>query len=171
MIFWVLTAIIAIAWGWVTIYFWLDDWMDGVFALSLGTIIAGLVWGLLVLLLVGQGIPRWIGVNHIESETSKLRALGADSSVEGRFFFLGGGYINGERVLSYIRENGNGSFTPDQVTGSASEVFESDDATPTMVTREHVADYWWLAPPVTVGWTYEFTVPVGSVAEQYRVDP
>lgn len=171
MIFWILTAIIAIAWVGTTVALWWDDWADGLFVLFVGGILAGAAWGLLAVLLVGNGIPRWIGVNHIESETANLRALGADSSVEGRFFFLGGGYINGERVLSYIRENGNGSFTPDQVTGSASEVFESDDATPTMVTREHVADYWWLAPPVTVGWTYEFTVPVGSVAEQYRVEP
>lgn len=113
-----------------------------------------------------------IGYNKVEHvATYDLKSLGADSSVSGRSYFLGGGYIDGKRVLSYVMENADGSFTPDQVDANDSKIYEDEGTEPEMRAYEHSADYWWLAPSVFTTYTYEFTVPNGTVVEEYTVAP
>lgn len=171
MIFWILTAAIVIAWAWMTIYTLYADWPYGLVVLFLGGLIAGLLWGLIAVGGVGLGLNALVGPNRVDTSTVPLKALASDSSVEGRSYFLGGGYVEGKRVLSFVQTNEDGSFTPGQVDGSDSRVFEDSGSAPVLTIREHVADRWWISPEMSLFKKYEFTVPAESVAEQYSVTP
>lgn len=171
MLFWILTVVIVLVWVGLTVYMFREDWPLGLGMFFLGGICAGLIWVLVVVGGAATGLNYLVGANRVESETVQLKALGSDSSVEGRFYFLGGGHVDGKRVLSYIRVNADGSFTPDQVDGAESRVHESDTSAPELVTHTHIADHWWVSPAMPLFEMYEFTVPTGSVAEGYSVTP
>lgn len=171
MIFWVVTAVIVVVWALLTIGMFIDDWSLGFAVLFLGGILAFLVWLLVACGVVLVGLNHAVGANSEAVEETPLKSLGSDSSVEGRFYFLGGGHVDGKRVLSYIGVNEDGSFTPGQVDGSSSRIHESDGSAPVMLTRFHIADHWWVSPAVPLFDTYEFTIPTGSVAEGYTVTP
>lgn len=169
MIFWIITTLAVVGSVSISAYLlWEDEWFGLVqgFFISLGIALA---WLLAVGLLVF--VSGMMSYNHEESESVSLRALGSDSSVSGSFF-LGSGYVNGERVLSYIKENKNGSFTTGQVEGKHAEIWELEDAKPQMVTHTQYSDRWWLIPErVKTGTWWEFRVPEGSVSESFEVKP
>lgn len=146
---------------------------EGPFGILMGlgvTALTGLAWILMLglLVLVSASMPE----NHTESKTVTLKALGSDSSVSGMSYFLGGGYVEGNRVLSYIRENDNGSFTADQVKAKHAQVWEDSETDPTMTTYTHSSDRWWLIPvKIKVSSSWEFHIPEGSVNSEFSVTP
>lgn len=172
MIFWVVTVLFVALWAWAVIYFTRDDGIVGfLMAFLMGGMIAVLVWFLVAVALVGVAGSHLAGANKTETHSVPLKALGSDSSVGGRSYFLAGGYVEGKRVLSYIRENSDGSFTPGQVDARSTRVFEEDQK-PELVWHVHSARHWWLFPAdVEISRSYELYVPEGSVSEEYNVAP
>ncbi len=171
MIFWLVSVAILAAWAWTTLCAFRDCWPFGLVVLFLGALVAALVWLLVAGAAVGMGLNHLVGPNRVDTYSVPLKALASDSSVEGRSYFLGGGYVEGKRVLSFVQTNDDGSFTPGQVDGADSRVFEDSSSAPVLIVREHVADHWWISPEMTLFKKYEFTVPEGSVTEQYSVTP
>lgn len=169
MIFWIITGLAVLFSLWALVFLTSDDGIVGFFMGVGATFLISIGWLLLtgVLVLVSATLPY----NHEETGTVNLRALGSDSGASGSFF-LGSGYVGGERVLSYIKENRNGSFTTGQVKGKNAEIWELEDEQPQMVTHTQYSDRWWLIPErVKTGTWWEFRVPEGSVSESFEVKP
>lgn len=164
MIFWVL-LVLAVAVGvWTFIYFaFLDDMGIGLgigcavlAAMTAGLVGAGLI--ALALLIPGEKVTH---------ETFALRALATSSAVQGGFF-LGSGYVNGERTLNYVAQD-NGFARIDQGIGTASRIFEG--STKSTVTEY---TYWysngWVIPwEFKTGYSWDFRIPSGSILEDYSI--
>lgn len=130
--------------------------------------VLGSAAGIGVLALVMEVLPS----NTSDQYTTPLKALGSDSSVSGRSYFLGGGYVEGSRVLSYIRENDNGSFTADQVKAKYAQVWEDEEENPSFTTVTYYKDYPWVWPGKWKhSYRWEFHVPEGSVSSEIEVKP
>ena len=171
MIFWIVTAVIVVIWIGAVVTLTQEDGLGGfLMAFFVGGLFAGVVWLIIGIGLIGAGATRLVGANQTDTYPVPLKALGADSSTTGTIF-LGSGFVDGKRVLSYIQENDDGSFTPGQVDSSASRVYEVDTK-PELVWHVNNADHWWLYPvEVEVSRSFEFYVPEGSVSEEYNVTP
>lgn len=171
MIFWIVTGLILLVWVGAVISSTMEAGIGGFLAtFFLGGLLASLVWLLVGVGVIGAFGMRAVGANQTETHSIPLKALGADSTSAGQMF-LGSGFVDGKRVLSYIYENEDGSFTPGQVDSSKSRVFEVERK-PELVWHVHSANHWWLYPSdVEVSRSYEFYVPEGSVSEEYNVTP
>lgn len=172
MIFWILTAVAVVGILWAFVYWISEEGLFGVLPALAISLLSGAFWMLITVLGLQSGVARIVGPTHSEATTVQLRALGSDSSISGRSYFLGGGYIEGKRVLSYIRQNDDGSFTATQVDAAKSKIWEDGSATPTLTIHYWFADHWWLAPSAgPIDTSYEFRIPTGSVAETFEVKP
>lgn len=88
MVFWIITAAIVLVLARYVYVFFSDEGPFAGLLMSLfATFIAGCLWALMVLGLVG--VSALMGANQVTQETQNLKALGSDSSVEGRMYFLG----------------------------------------------------------------------------------
>lgn len=163
MIFWTLIVLAALA---IIITFidntWYEDWTFGILGAIIAVVISAVVGGGLFAL--AQLIP---GDKRTE-ERFDLRAIGSSSTVQGRSYFLGSGYIEGRRTLNYIAQE-DGYSRLGQGIASASRVYEDTDE-PT------VTEYtYWYSNPWVMPWEYErahawdFHVPSGSILENYEI--
>lgn len=159
MIFWILTGVIILAVILLSTESF-SKWDTGIAVLETVAflLIGVIVWGVMCLAVVGIGF--WAGTNKVESHTYPLKALSGGAGTEGSFF-LGSGHVDGKRVVSFIKQNRDGSFTPDQVDGKKAKVWERDGVEPSMTEVKHSAAYWWLMPEQVLFSKYEFEVPEG----------
>ena len=105
-----------------------------------------------------------------DGETESLQALSTSSSIQGRSFFLGSGYVNGVRTLNFIVHQPDGGFRVEQACASSSLIYEGTQQ-PTVSTIFHSYSNGWVLPwDFRTNTTYRFDVPKGSVLEGYTVD-
>jgi len=169
MIFWILvalTAIIVIGTFAVNVT---DPYGGFGFALAasfLALIISAVV-GFLTIMFCSL-----IPTNHdlIRDDTHKLKALGNNTTTTGRFYFLGGGYIDGKRVLNFISEHNGGAIKVEKADAEDATIYEGND-TATVRVRHFDHNNGWVTPwPLGSHTTYEFRIPEGSVVESYTLD-
>lgn len=162
MIFWILVAIVIL----LTIWHVMEE---GAIGFLMGVV--HVCWASLVLILAL--IPVAFGGLHYQDRTDfepqNLRAIGSDSDIEGRFYFLGGGYVNEERVLNYIAEKDGYSYLG-VAEASRSKIFEDESQSPYVDTYKVDFSNGWFVPWVVFTHTYyEFHIPADSVVEDYTV--
>lgn len=169
MLFWVaVIIIIACAIGYARFFF--DDF--GFFIPLLMWLLSTGVTGFLIL-------AAWAGLGHAFSTELKsdntyrtdLRALDSGSGIEGRHYFLGGGYVNNKRVLNFIVRNEDGSSSLGYTDANESRIFEDTAEKPYMLTKEKNYGNWWFAFDSTIRTerTYEYHIPAGSVLESTQI--
>jgi hypothetical protein len=170
MIFWTLVALVAAATifnVWRSINDDYNEFFDHIMYGAASVFIGGIIGGILFLLCAWL-IPWNQAV--VSDNTYKLKAIGNSSALEGRTFFLGGGYINDKRVLNFISQRDGGAIHVEQAEAEDSTIYEgSKDAT---VRIQHIdASNGWIATwPLGSGDEYEFRIPTGSVVEPYTLD-
>lgn len=170
MIFWILVGIAAVITIAVIVYCIMDDGV--LWALGMGLCTAlisaaalGIIGGL-----AGSAVAYATGWDDSDTERSELRALSASSSIEGRFYFLGGGYIDGKRVLNYIVQQ-NGYSTLEQADASDSRIYEDEQAAPYVESTYTTRWNTWIVPwPVAGGEQHNFHIPEDSILENYTID-
>lgn len=169
MIFWVLLGLAVIATIIITVGAVYDD---GPIRLFLGLVVGGLisvgVGGLLFAICVAF---FWNGLTPVKTGATErdLVALQTSSTVEGRSYFLGSGYVDGKRVLNYITVD-DGAYRVESSDAVNSWIYESDEDP--IVRVEHY-DFVnpWLAPFALGGAdAYSFYIPEGSVLSDYTID-
>lgn len=138
----------------------------------------GLIMGFLALLGSAAGgflifllaclIPT--STDLISDDTYKLKALGNNSALEGRSYFLGGGYVKEKRVLNFITQRDGGAIRVEQAEAEDSTIFEgSQDTTVRVLHFDH--NNGWVAPwPLGSHTEYTFRIPADSVLESYTLD-
>lgn len=168
MIFWILVTIVVL----ITAYIVWSELSDnnygmpvmGAFvSLSIGGVAGGIIF-----LVCCFAIPQ--EVDKVSTRTHELKSMGTSSAINGRAYFIGGGYINEKRVLNFITQRADKSIIVEQAEAEDSVIFE-DTSKPT-VTVDHY-DYvnGWVSPWV-IGSNdkYTFHIPAGSVVESYTLD-
>lgn len=173
MAFWILIAATVLLASW---FFYrtsnkYSDWGD----IGFGFVTAFLT--LLTGALVGAGILALLSLipttPHIESQRYELRAIASGGESVSGEFFLGSGYINGERVVNYIKQvtDEDGTYSViDSATGYAARIFE-DSSEPYMLDYDWFYSNGWVIPfNVKTGDSWDFHVPAGSVLENYTID-
>ena len=166
MIFWILIAVAAVIVVAVFVNTLLDDYVGG-FLVAMGAAFISAAVGFLVLLAF-CAIPA--NNDLVADDTHKLKALGNANATTGRFYFLGGGYIDGKRVLNFITERQGGAIRVEQADATNSTIYEgSTDAT--VQVRHYDHNNGWVLPwPIGSHTEYEFHIPSGSVVESYTLD-
>lgn len=176
MLFTVLVILVIIA-PIATFIFNVDE--GGIWAAFL-SVIALVVAGVVSLFIFLGVVSVGDGPRLRDSVTNKhtLQAIDTGSGVEGQFF-LGGGTVDGERVINYIytaRDADGQTYSKvDQQDASDSRIYEdlNEDDTPFVETRTTQYLNRWIAPHWLGGLpkdsVNEFHVPKGSVLENYQI--
>jgi hypothetical protein len=169
MIFWICIALVVIATvggAWQGY----QNWYGG----ASEAFLYGLLWMLgsavgAALLLVGSYflLPN----PDVQRDAGKLalRSIGTDSEINGRSYFLGGGYIGEERTLNYIAEYPDGALSVDSSYAVSSSIYETNGI-PHVEFTDHLYSNPWVLP-----WEYKewqesrFYIPEGSVLENYQI--
>jgi hypothetical protein len=169
MVFWILLGIAALIPIVVAIFFFMDEgFLAGVGFFFVSAFLAACGLGLVALIL--SAIAAGTGWTDTRYETRDLRALGNSSSIEGRFYFLGGGYIDGKRVLNYIVQQ-DGYSTLEQADANDSRIFEDEQESPYVYSAYSERKNTWLVPwPVLGGEAHDFHIPADSILENYTID-
>jgi hypothetical protein len=166
MAFWIVIGIITI----ITIGVFVSEWGTSYGMPFMGAFVSAVVGsfvGAIILLLLCL-IP--VNVDLVRDDTYKLKALGNANTTTGRFYFLGGGYINGERVLNYISQRDSGAILVEQSKAKDSTIFEGSAEATVRVRRYDYINGWILPWPMGSADKYEFRIPEGSVVESYTLD-
>ena len=165
MIFWILLGLAVVAVVSVYIYAGINEGFGWAFAPAAATAaIAAFVGGLLMLLL-----SIWFGPSsqYRGEADHKLAALQTADTVNGRFF-LGSGYVNGNRTLNYITDD-DGAFRIESAAARNSVVYQDADS-PTVTVHEWYLENPWFAPWSFSHWhTFTFHVPEGSILSDYTI--
>lgn len=166
MIFWILAVIVAL----ITLGAFVVGIEDG-FLWGLGTalwaaLISGFIGGLVFLLFCL--IP--LNADLVSDNTHRLKALGNSNAIEGRSYFLGGGYVKDKRVLNFITQREGGAIRVEQAKAEDSTVFEGAQES-TVQVRHFDHNNGWVAPwPLGSHTEYIFRIPADSVLESYTLD-
>ena len=167
MIFWILVALAIV----ITASVFISWKHEGVGVALLVTFLAAAgsaLAGFLIFVACGTWIP-WNN-DTVSDNTYKLKAIGNSTALEGRMYFLGGGYVNDKRVLNFISQREGGAIRVEQAEAEDATIYEgSADAT---VRVEHIDhNNGWVSPwPLGSHDDYEFRIPAGSVVESYTLD-
>lgn len=167
LIFWILVTIIVLIAAGVFISEAGDSY--GIpFVGALIAIVVGAFLGGLIFMACGTWIP-WNN-DVVKDDTYKLKAIGNSNGIEGRSYFLGGGYIKDRRVLNFISQRDGGAIYVEQADAARATIFEgSKDATVQAKHIDHVNG--WVSPwPLGSHDEYVFRIPTGSVVESYTLD-
>lgn len=145
--------------------FWLLE--DGIVtSLVSGLISAGISF-LILLAAAGIFAPKLIPLTSTTEHT--LVAMGSTGSVEGRSYFLGGGYVDGKNVINYIERLEDGGSQLKQVDASEATVYENSSE-PSLTINNYEGKNWWISPFNTHSSTkYIFHVPENSVVSGYEL--
>lgn len=142
------------------------DFGDAAFASFITLVVAAVVSILL--------LPVTALFSHSMGEqrtvTRELRAISTATSTDGRFYFLGGGYIKDRRVLNYIvKQDGYSSL--DYEFASDARIYE-DTEEPTVTQYYQYYGNEWITPwPLGHTYSVDFHIPEGSVLEDFSVTP
>lgn len=149
----------------LVMWYWLLE--EGIVAsLVSGLISAGMAF---FIFLAGAGIfaPKIVPLSSTSEHT--LVAMGNAGSIEGRSYFLGGGYVDGKNVINYIERLEDGGSQLKQVDASESTVYE-DSLEPSLTIKNYEGNNWWISPFSTHSATqYIFHVPENSVVSSYEL--
>ncbi|MBT2587966.1 hypothetical protein [Arthrobacter sp. ISL-95] len=168
MIFWILLALV-IAGAVTTFVCTLWDGPFGAILMSLLALVGG---GFIGFLLWAGSYALIQERDHavVGESTQQLRALGNASGLEGRSYFLGGGYIEDKRVLNYITQSEDGAIRVERSDASDSTIYEGSE-TATVNIKVVDASNPWISPwPLDTKYIYEFRIPSGSVVESYALE-
>ena len=168
MIFWILITLTVLITAGVFVSQLDQGYMGAPFMLSFLSLIACTIVGGLIFIACGSWIP-W-NVDLVRDDTHHLKALGNNSSIEGRMYFLGGGYVKDKRVLNFISQQDNGAIHIEQADADKATIFEGNkDATVQVKHYDNVNG--WVSPwPLGSHDEYTFRIPTGSVVESYTLD-
>ena len=113
-----------------------------------------------------------IPVNHdlIRDDTYQLKAIGNSNAIEGRLYFLGGGYVDDKRVLNYISQRADGGIHVEQAEADDATIYEGTEDATVRVRHYDYTNGWVLTWPLGSYDEYEFRIPTGSVVESYTLD-
>lgn len=165
MLFWILLA--------VTAFFMWKACTDYYLGYGIGLILVPFLGALVGLLVLGIGTLSAPSsyYKHTGDTTVDLRSMGSGDSVSGRSYFLGGGYVEGKKVLSYISAESDGASVLRSVNADQSRVYEDTDK-PTVTIKSFDKHIWWLAPfPTDSTKNYVFHVPKGTVSDSFTMTP
>jgi len=167
VIFWILLAVTILATMWA-FGAWIYEGFGMALVVSLLTAACVAFVGFLIFVACGSWIP-WNN-DTVSDGTYKLKAIGNASAIEGRLYFLGGGYVNDKRVLNFISQRDGGAIRVEQAEAGDATIFEgSASATVQVKHIDHING--WVSPwPLGSHDEYEFRIPTGSVAESYTLD-
>lgn len=142
---------------------------EGVAAWAASLMVGTFIGGIVLAILMSNNLHT---TQYKDTEVTNLalRALGNDTNIEGRQYFLGGGYIGEEKVINFITQAPNGAIKIDKMPAAQAVIFE-DSATPRLTITKTVRTMEW-AVPWELGSTmhYDFHIPKGSVLESYSLD-
>lgn len=169
MLFWVFLVVWSVAFISMWRFFFEYDSGVGPFFMWLVSVV-----------LVGLGLLAvWGGLAYLNSHELKdtneyryeLRALDSDSAIEGRSYFLGGGYVGEERVLNYIIRNEDGSSELGHTDADKSKIWEDEQEKPYVIQIEKQYGNWWFDFDGVFKYTYEYHyhIPAGSVLESTKI--
>lgn len=166
----VLTLFIAV---WCVYRLWSNGWFETIIGGILGSagafigiILCGAIVMALTMAFSAMGLEPRVTSQH----DNDLRAVALSSEVQGQFF-LGSGYIDGERVLNYIAEHEDGAASVEQVSARNAYIYEDEANDPYVTTFDWSIGAWWWAPfDWDFGNTYAFHIPEGSILEGYTID-
>lgn len=104
------------------------------------------------------------------TETYALKALADDETTSGSIFLFVGQFSE-DKTISYIREDGSDGLVLREVSAAQSTIYERDES-PSMSTYHWETGNQWFTPfAVDRTETYAFTVPDGSVSNDFTVAP
>ena len=177
MIFWIILIVLAVAAICVAGFFArYDAWYGRTIRFSvrrfLSTLISGVGIGAVILSVYSAVAYEMVGTTGYTTTTTSLQALKTDSETSGRSYFLGGGYINQNRVLNYISKDDGGAIRLDSVYVERATIYEGYDD-PRMETYDFYSDSILVPWRIDNRWldNYSFFVPTGSVlTDDYTVD-
>lgn len=158
MVFWILLGILAAITIGAIIYGVADEgWLWGFANGFIGFFTGGLVLGGVFLLFLL--VPSY----ETGRNTYELRAIATDSTTSGRFF-LGTGYVSGQRTLNFVVRHEDANYV-NQVYAYKSVIFENEGEP-----EVTYIDYGnpWIAP-WRLDQKYEFVVPEGSILSDYTI--
>lgn len=169
MVFWILIGLVVAVMVGVGIYtsvqYWAeasDVFLNCAMAFVLGGAAAFIVGVVLVIMPV-------FPLTQTTEESVDLAALGSGSEVDGRSYFLGGGYVNEERVLNYVSSE-DGAYRLDSARAYNSVIYQDEEKSPRVIVREWEGQNPWIFPfAVNSATTYEFHIPDGSILENYTI--
>ena len=166
MIFWILLVLVVL----IAIGVFISEASDSYGSPFMGAFLAlfcGSVAGFIILCLF-MFIPA--NTDLVSDDTYKLKALGNNNAIEGRFYFLGGGYVKDKRVLNYISQRDGGAIHVEQSEADDSVIYEGHDEA-TVQVRHFDHNNGWVAPwPIDSHTEYIFRIPADSVLESYTLD-
>lgn len=175
MAFWIYIGVVALVFV-VVFLVNLNVWNNFV-GESLGyafisTALAAFVLGVALGVTSSAGRDAGAEYKFVGDRTVSLKALDTASGVQGRSYYLGGGYLGTERVLNYMTKDADGYVRLASAPAWASAVKEDASAGEARVKIYDVEKRQdWLWPwPSSRYLNYEFRVPAGSVVEGYTVD-
>lgn len=169
MLFWILIGLIVAITAFVVVMEASDSY-GSPFIGGIVTLVISATVGFFVAVVVCAIARPPLEAVPVGEKTQQLRALGNANGLEGRSYFLGGGYVKDKRVLNFITNNEGGAIKVERADAEDSVIYEDSTAASVKVT--HV-DYvnGWIAPfPLGDSHKYEFHIPAGSVVESYTLD-
>jgi len=109
---------------------------------------------------------------HIKIEKVSLQAISTETSGSGRSYFLGSGFYEGARQISYIAQK-DGYSTIDAVDSDEARIYEDEETKPYLELVTYYTDISWVAPWVSTYESsdidYRFHIPAGSIQEGYDI--
>lgn len=125
-----------------------------------------------VLMAISSGVGEYERVGDEKYPLAALRTTTEQEGAVAGSVFLTVGYSGSNREISYVRGNGDGGFVVKQVDADSSAIYESDSGDPNVVIYDWAKENAWLVPTqVATAQTFVFTVPTGTVVNQFDVSP
>ena len=165
MLFWSIVAAVVIITALVVANEWDYGYPigSGILALFVSSFVGLFIWVAGCLFVPAERVPAG-------EQTYQLKALGNDSALTGRSYFLGGGYIKDKRVLNYITRGESGAIKVDRAYADDSTIYEGADKATLKVTHVDKVNGWISPWPIDSHDFYQFNIPTGSVVESYTLD-
>lgn len=113
--------------------------------------------------------------HHVGTRTYALSSLKTGAEQESSYtagIFVAVGYSGENRVISYVRDSGDGGFVVKQVDADDAVIYERE-GTPSIEVHTWEKTLDWVAgdDPADTKETFTFVVPEGSVVNTFEVAP
>lgn len=172
MLFWIIVGLVAAVTIGAVVWSVCEGWNDGLDHVVFGFIglfVSGGV-GFLLMVVTTAVIHPPLERVVVSEKTQQLRALGNASGLEGRSYFLGGGYVKDKRVLNFITNNEGGAIKVERADAEDSVIYEDSTVASVKVTHVDYVNGWIVPFPLGDDHEYESHIPAGSVVESYALD-
>lgn len=181
MIFWILVAVVVIT---AVIVFIVAGRRYGYFDVpdAIGALFFTLSVGAVILCIYCMVVSATVGssknAQRVKSTTTyELQALDNTENERGKYtsvFLVASGSWDTEQVFRYLYKDEKGAFRLDKIDAGDAWIYEKDIDTPTLMIKEYEAyddSKFWVPWDRAMSWgdTHEFTVPTGTVVNNYDV--